>query len=89
VVSGGPRARSSAAATAAGSGGPATADEQAALTSAFADGEAAPDPETLRRAREIASHLAMPRPRSDRTLRRGRGEVDLVIPPGFTRRLGG
>jgi Mg-chelatase subunit ChlD len=36
---------------------------------------AAPDPETLRRAREIAARLAMPRPRTDRTGRRGRGEV--------------
>ncbi len=38
----------------------------------------APDPETLRRAREIAARLAVPRPRRDRTARRGRGEVASV-----------
>ena len=38
----------------------------------------APDPETLRRAREIAARLAVARPRRDRTARRGRGEVASV-----------
>jgi Mg-chelatase subunit ChlD len=55
-------------------------DEQAALT-AFADAQAATvavDPETLRRAREIAARLAVPRPRRDTTARRGRGEVASV-----------
>jgi len=57
-----------------GSGAPATTDEEAAL--AGADAEAlAVDTETLRRAREIAAQLAVPRPRRDRTARRGRGEV--------------
>jgi Mg-chelatase subunit ChlD len=34
-----------------------------------------PDPETLRRARQIANRLAMPRPRRDPTARRGAGEL--------------
>lgn len=36
------------------------------------------DAEALRRAREIAARLAVPRPRRDRTARRGRGEVASV-----------
>jgi Mg-chelatase subunit ChlD len=36
------------------------------------------DPETLRRAREIAARLAVPRPRRDVTARRGAGEVASV-----------
>jgi Mg-chelatase subunit ChlD len=49
------------------------------LISAVNDtGSVAPDPETLRRAREIAARLAVPRPRRDRTARRGRGEVASV-----------
>jgi Mg-chelatase subunit ChlD len=79
ALRGEPRTRSDKTATSAGSGGPATTDEQAALTSAFNDTESvAPDPETLRRAREIAARLAVPRPRRDRTARRGRGEVASV-----------
>jgi len=78
ALTGGPRTRSDQPATATGSGGPATTDERAALTSAFDAAQSAPDPETLRRAREIAARLAVPRPRRDRTARRGRGEVASV-----------
>jgi hypothetical protein len=50
----------------------AAATEQGTLTGP----EAAPaDPETLRRARQIATRLAMPRPRRDTTARRGIGEL--------------
>jgi Mg-chelatase subunit ChlD len=61
---GGPRA---------GSGGPAMTTERAGL-SAIGDGEG-PDPEALRRARQIAARLAVPRPRRDVTARRGLGEL--------------
>ena len=61
---GGPRA---------GSGGPAMTTERAGL-SASPDGEG-PDPEALRRARQIAARLAVPRPRRDVTARRGAGEL--------------
>jgi len=61
---GGPRA---------GSGGPAMTTERAGL-SAIPDGEG-PDPEALRRARQIAARLAVPRPRRDVTARRGGGEL--------------
>jgi len=64
--------------TATGSGGPAVTDEQAELTAAINDPQAALDAETLRRAREIASRLAVPRPRRDRTARRGVGDVASV-----------
>jgi len=37
--------------------------------------EARADPETLRRARQIAARLAVPRPRRDTTARRGTGEL--------------
>src|SRR6266536_882665 len=59
---GGPRA---------GSGGPALTTERSGL-SAVPDGEG-PDPEALRRARQIAARLAVPRPRRDVTARRGLG----------------
>jgi len=78
ALTGGPRTRSDLPATATGSGGPATTDEQASLTSASDAAQSAPDPETLRRAREIAARLAVPRPRRDQTARRGRGEVASV-----------
>lgn len=39
------------------------------------EGAVAPDPETLRRARQIAARLAVPRPRRDVTARRGAGEI--------------
>jgi Mg-chelatase subunit ChlD len=59
------------------SGGPAFTDEQGTLVSA--DGtEAVPDPETLRRARQIAARLAVPRARRDLTARRGAGEITSV-----------
>ena len=48
-------------------------DERGSLVVAGSD--AVPDPETLRRARQIAARLAVPRPRRDRTARRGIGEV--------------
>ncbi len=51
--------------------------EHGSLTS-VTDSAAMPDPETLRRAREIAARLAMPRPRRDLTARRGRGELASV-----------
>jgi Mg-chelatase subunit ChlD len=63
-----------------GGSGPAVTGEQGTLASVAASGEGAvtPDPETLRRAREIAARLAVPRPRTDRTARRGIGEVASV-----------
>jgi Mg-chelatase subunit ChlD len=78
ALPGGPRNRSAKPVTSAGSGGPATTDERAALASTVDDAESRPDPETLRRAREIAARLALPRPRRDRTARRGRGEIASV-----------
>jgi Mg-chelatase subunit ChlD len=78
AVPGGPRTRSALPSAPAGSGGPAVTDEQAALTGVPGDQERVVDAETLRRAREIAARLAMPRPRSDRTARRGRGELASV-----------
>jgi Mg-chelatase subunit ChlD len=78
AVPGEPRIRSGKPSAPAGSGGPAVTDEQASLTAALSDQERVVDAETLRRAREIAARLAMPRPRSDRTARRGRGEVASV-----------
>ena len=78
AVPGGPRTRSAIPSAAAGSGGPAATDEQATLTAALGDPRQTVDTETLRRAREIAARLAMPRPRGDRMARRGRGEVASV-----------
>ena len=75
---GGPRTRSVIPSAPSGSGGPSATDEQGALTTALGDPQRAVDAETLRRAREIAARLAMPRPRGDRTARRGRGEVASV-----------
>ena len=73
------RSRSDKSTAPAGGGGPATTDEQAALVSPVADAEGGGiDQETVRRAREITARLAMPRPRSDRTARRGRGDVASV-----------
>jgi Mg-chelatase subunit ChlD len=40
------------------------------------------DPETLRRARQIAARLAIPRPRRDLTARRGAGEISSVLYKG-------
>jgi Mg-chelatase subunit ChlD len=83
ALGGEPRNRSAKSNTATGSGGPATTDEQAALTAAFDDAQSVADAETLRRAREIAARLAVPRPRRDRTARYlkrpgGRGEIASV-----------
>jgi Mg-chelatase subunit ChlD len=52
-------------------------DEQGALAGADS-GDIAPDPETLRRAREIAARLAVPRPRRDLLARRGAGTLATV-----------
>jgi Mg-chelatase subunit ChlD len=71
MLPGGGRARPNART---GSGGPAVTEEQGTLTSVL-DGPAAADPETLRRARQIATRLAVPRPRRDTTARRGIGEL--------------
>src|SRR5882757_9119193 len=61
----------------AGSAAPAMTVEAGTLLAAPPD-EAAPDAETLRRARQIASRLAVPRPRRDITARRGIGELASV-----------
>jgi Mg-chelatase subunit ChlD len=57
-----------------GSGDPAITAEQGKLTD-VTDGQVTPDPETLRRARQIATQLAVPRPRRDVSARRGVGEL--------------
>jgi len=57
-------------------GGPGVTDEAALLGEAR--GDAGRDPETLRRARQIAARLAVPRPRRDVTARRGVGELASV-----------
>jgi Mg-chelatase subunit ChlD len=76
----GTRDRSGKSGTATGSGGPATTDEQAALSSLLNDGPAAPDPEALRRARVIAAQLALRRPRRAADGRRGLGGVLASVP---------
>jgi Mg-chelatase subunit ChlD len=60
-----------------GSGGPAVTAEQGTLADVL-DGEPVADPQTLRRARQIAARLAVPRPRRDTTARRGVGELASV-----------
>ena len=78
VVPGGePRDRSDAGSKRTGSNVPTMTDEQGTLTSA-SDSGVTTDPETLRRAREIAARLAVPRPRRDVTARRGAGEIESV-----------
>jgi Mg-chelatase subunit ChlD len=57
-----------------GHGGPGLTGEQGHLTGG-APVAAAGDLETLRRAREIAAKLAVPRPRRDLAVRRGAGEL--------------
>jgi Mg-chelatase subunit ChlD len=57
-----------------GSGGPALTAETGTLV-AVPDAEPTADAETLRRARQIANRLAVPRPRRDTTARRGIGEL--------------
>ena len=56
-----------------GSGGPAMTGETGTLTE-LEDSQLA-DSETIRRARQIATRLAVPRPRRDVTARRGAGEL--------------
>jgi Mg-chelatase subunit ChlD len=58
-----------------GSTAPATTAEQGRLVT---PDEVAPDPQTLRRARQIATRLTIPRPRKDVTSRRGAGELASV-----------
>ena len=77
---GGTRDRSGKTGTAAGQGGTATTDEQAGLTSPLTDAATTADPETLRRAREIAGRLALRRPRRDTAARRGAGGVLASVP---------
>jgi Mg-chelatase subunit ChlD len=60
-----------------GRGGPTSTAEEGTLAG-LPDGEAAADPKTLRRARQIAARLAVPRPRRDVTARRGLGELASV-----------
>ncbi|MGD0684560.1 MAG: VWA domain-containing protein [Streptosporangiaceae bacterium] len=57
-----------------GSGGPAMTGEQAVLLAATPQ-DAPVDAETLRRARQIAARLAVPRARRDTSARRGAGEL--------------
>jgi Mg-chelatase subunit ChlD len=60
-----------------GTGAPALTQEQGTLLASLPD-DAQPDPETVRRARQIAARLAMPRPRRDPSARRGAGELASV-----------
>jgi Mg-chelatase subunit ChlD len=60
-----------------GDGVPGFTGERGTLLAALPE-EAVPDPETLRRARQIASRLAMRRPRRDVTARQGVGELASV-----------
>jgi Mg-chelatase subunit ChlD len=60
-----------------GSGAPAMTAEQGTLAD-VADREIPADPETVRRARQIATRLAVPRPRRDTIARRGVGELASV-----------
>jgi len=57
-----------------GSAAPTITEDQATLAG-ISDGELTADPETVRRARQIATRLAMPRPRRDSAARRGAGEL--------------
>jgi len=59
-----------------GSGPALTAEAGTLLAAAPADGQ--PDPETLRRARQIAARLAVPRPPRDVSARRGSGQLASV-----------
>ena len=81
VLSGGGRGGSRPPRSGAGPGAPAVTGEQGTLVNAgdaAADGEVQADPETLRRARQIAARLAVPRPRRDTSARRGAGELASV-----------
>lgn len=74
VFSAGGRRRERSAPARPGSGAPGTTDEPARLLEAI-PADAEPDPETSRRARQIAARLAVGRPRRDITARRGIGEL--------------
>jgi Mg-chelatase subunit ChlD len=76
----GTRDRSGKPRTATGSGGPATTDEQAEVTSLLNDAATVADLEALRRAREIAARLALRRPRRDTAARRGADGVLASVP---------
>jgi Mg-chelatase subunit ChlD len=60
-----------------GSGAPGITDEPARLLTEV-PGDAELDPETMRRARQIAARLSVPRPRSDMLARRGAGQLASV-----------
>jgi Mg-chelatase subunit ChlD len=60
-----------------GGGGPAMTDERGTLAGADPE-DVIPDAETLRRARQIAARLAVPRPRRDLLARRGAGALATV-----------
>jgi Mg-chelatase subunit ChlD len=74
------RDRSAKRVTAAGRGGPATSDEQAALTSAASESGTGTDPQVVAMAREIAARLALRRPRRAAAARRGPGGVLASVP---------
>ena len=76
----GTRDRSGKPRTATGSGGPATTDEQAELTSGLNETATGADLEALRRAREIAARLALRRPRRDTAARRGTAGLLASVP---------
>jgi Mg-chelatase subunit ChlD len=77
LVLSGPAGRGRAGPPRPGSGAPAMTGEQGTLLDAPPQ-DAAADAETLRRARQIAARLAVPRPRRDTTARRGAGELASV-----------
>lgn len=60
-----------------GTSAPALTQEQGTLLASIPD-DAQPDPETVRRARQIAARLAMPRPRRDPRARTGTGQLASV-----------
>ncbi len=64
-------------ATRPGSSASAITTEEGTLLAAVPD-DGQPDPETVRRARQIAGRLAVPRPRRDTSARRGIGELASV-----------
>jgi Mg-chelatase subunit ChlD len=74
LVLAGPGDRRALAGPRSGGGGPGTTAEQGTLVGE-PDGEPRADPETIRRARQIAARLAVPRPRRDVSARRGAGEL--------------
>jgi Mg-chelatase subunit ChlD len=77
VVTGGPRGTAGRSRRTPGVLTPAFTAEQGTLLTAVPD-EAVADPETLRRAAQIAGRLSVQRPRRDVTARRGAGELTSV-----------